>query len=71
MAQGPWSMKYLHKIQKGIVKQSHVQYGKPAECFVPLRATEVSRQICCSGGREADKTEKAAEDAKCYKDNIR
>ena len=33
------------------------------------RAAKVNRQICCSGGRETDKMEKAAEDAKCYKDN--
>lgn len=35
------------------------------------RAAKVSRQMCCSGGREADKTDKAAEDGKCYKDNIK
>ena len=33
------------------------------------RAAKVNRQICCSGGRETDKMEKAAEDGKCYKDN--
>ena len=35
------------------------------------RAAKVNRQMCCSGGREADKTDKAAEDGKCYKDNIK
>ena len=36
-----------------------------------MRAAEVNRRMCCSEGREADKTEKVAEDGKCYKDKIK